>query len=458
MVDVEKVKPQDKVDEALGRLEHRQKIVVESIIDDCIEDDGFVFPVVDGPPGTGKTLVGGVAAAKYLLENPNGQVLYTAYTNFAVKQAKETLEQKLGFSPEDVVRLTPGVEKDWKRGVVGVLPGLSNLGINDIRRLRAAPVILCTLYTSSRIKSGRLRGAGTKVLVDEFSQVDPASFFMLVNNIRTINPGGYVLLGDPLQLPVVTTQDILEENIGSYVISRHRYSYEPHRLVLQHRMHKEICNAVNRMREELSIDTPPEMKSSEDAKDRDLEKLGYTWNKGKVADETIRDILDPSKPFVLVNTDKLDGKDEQNPRTGSWMYANEAKLAVEIARVACDVYERRDERISPQDVALLSPYNTQVCKMSELLQGKPLESSVLTVYKSQGREYPLVIVSLTRKNPECNLGFLDDAKLRAQVYVACSRAKGKLVVLMSKSTFSSYPLYEALIDTETDKALKVWWD
>ena len=40
-----------------------------------------------------------------------------------------------------------------------------------------------------------------------------------------------------------------------------------------------------------------------------------------------------------------------------------------------------------------------------------------------------------RKNPTKTIGFLDDLVLKAQTYVACSRAQGKLVSLLSFNTF-----------------------
>ena len=69
----------------------------------------------------------------------------------------------------------------------------------------------------------------------------------------------------------------------------------------------------------------------------------------------------------------------------------------------------------------------------------------MTIYKAQGREYPFVIVSFARKNPIQTIGFLAEPELRAQTYVACSRAMAKLVLLFSFSTFQGYPDYATLL-------------
>jgi superfamily I DNA and/or RNA helicase len=64
-----------------------------------------------------------------------------------------------------------------------------------------------------------------------------------------------------------------------------------------------------------------------------------------------------------------------------------------------------------------------------------------------------------RKNPERRIGFLEDEKLRAQIYVACSRAQGKLILLMSQETFGGKPLYEELVNIEGSRHALLWgWD
>ena len=87
-----------------------------------------------------------------------------------------------------------------------------------------------------------------------------------------------------------------------------------------------------------------------------------------------------------------------------------------------------------------------------------LAKGVTTVYKFQGREAPLVIVSFVRNNPAREVGFLDvpsDPSLSGQSYVAVSRAKGKMIVLISESTFSTHPVFEAFMDTKGEGCLRV---
>jgi len=461
-----------RLEELERNLNAGQRSAAESILEEPLQQDGYLLPIVDGPPGTGKTTVGVYASVRFILEEEGRGVLYVAPTNFAVEQAKNAFEQRLGLRPSDVIWLNPRERvKDWRRGIIGVRWDLSDLTPNDIRRLRRAPVIVCTPYMLRRIQRGLLRGSKIKVVIDEFSQVDPALFFMIVSNTgahRDRYPrGGYALLGDPLQLPVVTTQEELLENVVEFIMSRHLIDGGLNELSIQYRMHEEICNAVNRLREELSFwRRSTELEPHHGVRHRNLEGLGYTWMEERIQggrrldSEALREILDPSRTFVVVNTDSLPGvTDEERTQTGSVLNVAEAEAAVDIAVAAYESFLQGDEHLRP---VIISPYNAQVSEVRRMLRlrapGFPNpEGCVITAYRSQGREYPLVIVSLVRRNPYRRIGFLDDEKLRAQIYVACSRAQAKLIVLMSEGTFGGQPLYSRLVETDSRHALLWGW-
>jgi len=210
-------------------------------------------------------------------------------------------------------------------------------------------------------------------------------------------------------------------------------------------MDEEICNAVNRIRQNLSPwRDSPLLQPSNHVKDRDLERLGYRYTE-IVSDglclnrEELKEFLDPSRTFVVINTDKLLGSiTEERTRSGSLRNIAEAEAAIDIAIAAYESYQSQEEPLIP---TIISPCNAQVNEIKERLgTRKPayyniFKDHIITAYSSQGKEYPMVIVSLVRNNPWRRIGFLEDEKLRAQVYVACSRAQAKLIVLMSRNTF-----------------------
>lgn len=428
-------------------LDDEQIDAVDAILDDWKQENGFIFPIVDGPPGTGKTTVGSVATLQYLLENPRRQVLYMCYTNQACAMAQRAMIKVLEDS-EPILRLEYGRRTSWKeRAVVGY--GRESIRSDEeVRKLDSVPALISTLYSSSMAIWHRRR---CKVIFDEFSQINPALFFDVIYRIRSKMPDGFALLGDPLQLPVVTSQPRLETNIGTYILSLKNITSIP--LKVQHRMHEDICSAINSMRNALGGKQP--LVSAPNVRHRDM-TTWYEWKKS-AAGAKYRDILDPSHPLVIVNTDSLSGgvpgaEEVVSRRRVSCRNVPEASLAADLFAAASVTYERT----APETAGfqILTPYGAQTREIREQL-GRRLGSSFKksicdTIHSSQGNEYDLVIVSFVRSNIGGRLGFMEDERLASLAYVACSRAKAKLIVLLSEGTFlvGRHKVFDALCSTK----------
>jgi superfamily I DNA and/or RNA helicase len=435
---------EDNVEQIYDKYDNRQKSAVEAILDDWNSNNGdFVFPIVDGPPGTGKTSVGTIAAAKYTLENKNSQVGYLCYTHYAIQKARDDL-LSYGFPNDRVVELHYDRNlKDFNQGIFGCDSDLKSASLDEKRRLRQCSVLLCTLHSSRRVFSSANR---PKVIIDEFSQVSTPMFFTVLQKAfaqkgitQGCYPDGYALLGDPIQLPVISTQPLLRPNIGIYIMQRK--PHDNHQFILQHRMHKDICEAVNQLR---NVSHAYPIETAAETKDRDLQRLGYSWNEAKSPPDLV-DILDPSKPLTIVNTDNCG--EEGRIFGGSVKNIKEAKLATRIAIAVRETYS--DASGKGLEPCILSPYGAQI---GEIRQGsETLSNNCITVYRAQGREYPCVIISFVRNNDQGNIGFLgSENEFKEQTYVACSRAQAKLIVLMSFKTFlnKGHTEFEALYKTK----------
>ena len=430
-----------------------QRNAIKSILEGWEEEHGFIFPIVDGPPGTGKTRIGALAASQYALENNKRQIAYLTYTNEAAEKAKEEFFN-LGFDSETVIRLTPDrSEKNWEKGIVGCTFDLESLTENEKRKIRKAPILLTTLYSSGRIFRIHKQPL---IIIDEFSQVSPSLYFSTLSKIATANynPPGYALLGDPNQLPVITSQPLLRPNIGRFVFKQK--DYVPHELILQYRMHEKICEIVNGLRESLNV--PCALESHKSVKTRTLIDLEYIWSSDKCRAD-FRNILDPKNPCVVINTDTLPG-DEKRGFGKSICYPEEAQLVANLAKAITHAYKHKDgNTLLP---TILSPYNAQRGTIQQCLQeNEKLQKQCLTIFKAQGREYPCVIISFTRRNIRRVIGFLGEegisgeVGMRAQTYVACSRPQAKLIILLSFQTFEGHRDYDFLLKKANGSALIV---
>jgi len=413
----------DNVDQLISKFDTRQRRAVNATLDEWNSADDFVLPIIDGPPGTGKTTVATAAVAQYLSENPRNHVLYMCYTNFAAEQAMRKLLE-LGFDYTQVVRISSNPSEQGD-GVIG-FRNEDELSNRQRTYLNNTPVLVCTLHRAGI--ASRFRRDGARVVIDEFSQVNVPIFFATVSRLRRLNPRNFALFGDPYQLPIVTTQPLLYQNICSYIRGRVP-QYDPIGLITQYRMHETICSAVNQLRRALGT---YEIRTADRVKNQDLTSLGYRWIRTNTS-PIFEEIIDPQYPVVIVNTDYLLNSNEVRMST-SWVNPGEARIAVRLAEAFNRSFIKDSgERLKP---IILSPYSAQVYEIRRLLQSYSENiGECTTIYRAQGREYLCVIISFVRNNPYGFIGFLAEPQLRAQTYVACSRAQAKLVILMSFRTF-----------------------
>jgi superfamily I DNA and/or RNA helicase len=311
-------------------------------------------------------------------------------------------------------------------------------------------ILLVTVDSARKVH--RMR-RNPKMVVDEFSQVNAMDFFAAVE--RVCGAGGeqapllqgLALLGDPLQLPLVTTQSELRTNILHYLeYLFHSRTLPRHRLKKQYRMNRVICEGVNMIR--VKAWNTYRLETAEEVANRRFEA-----SLPGGLPEGIREALDPDHPLVLVDTSDLgDERRGFGQVAGDCSVSNpaEARLATELAWAAM-------RGTNPKEVRVLTPYSAQVRAIGEGLEeraGPVGREAVSTVWRAQGQEWPCVIVSLVRSNDDRRLGFLGDEILKAQLYVAVSRAQAKLVVLAAyKRTFEGHKDVDAL--WETPGALKL---
>ena len=317
------------IEQRLNTLNDAQRNAVNAILQGWQGRSGeFIFPIIEGPPGTGKTTVGVLASSRYAMENRRPQIAYLAYTHFAADRALDSFIE-LGFTTDQVLRVIDRGRRQQSQYHVG-FNGLSDLTPNQQRRLRNTPILISTLHGSRRIFEIQTQSL---IIIDEFSQVSPPLYFSTISKVRRSerNPSGYILVGDPNQLPVITSQPLMRPNIGIFIFSRR--NYQPHQLNIQYRMHERICHAVNALRE--ALNSYP-LVTHDSVSHRTLDTIGYRWNDSRCSSE-FREVLRPDNPCVIINTDNLPAQEEVGFE-GSKYYSEEALLVARLAETITQAY------------------------------------------------------------------------------------------------------------------------
>lgn len=138
-----------------------------------------------------------------------------------------------------------------------------------------------------------------------------------------------------------------------------------------------------------------------------------------------------STPVVLLDTagcEYYERTDSSDPDEGSKLNENEASLVLMWFTKLVEV------GITPDQIAVLTPYQAQVIFLSSLL--RPLYDTALEIGSidgMQGREKEAVIISLVRSNAKRDVGFL---KEKRRLNVAMTRAKRHLCIVGDSSTVS----------------------
>ncbi|MFK7738872.1 MAG: AAA domain-containing protein [Planctomycetota bacterium] len=303
---------------------------------------------------------------------------------------------------------------------------------NDVRRLRkerrqleqalsrgivdAAEVVLATT-TGARDAQPGDRGFDC-IVIDEAAQaLEAACWIPLVHGERV------VLAGDHHQLPpVIVSPEAADGGLARTLFERlgaQRTTADCSRMLTrQYRMHEKVMAWSSATFYGGKLEAAPAV-----ANHRLIELDDIVTNEW--TDEAL----------CFVDTagcghEETADADEQSKRNDG-----EAGLVV---RIVTDLLEAG---VSPEDIAVITPYNAQVQLLRERLPQPELE--IGTVDGLQGREKEAVVVSLVRSNERGEVGFL--AELR-RLNVALTRARRHLTVVGDSATIASDDGLRSLID------------
>jgi superfamily I DNA and/or RNA helicase len=122
--------------------------------------------------------------------------------------------------------------------------------------------------------------------------------------------------------------------------------------------------------------------------------------------------------------------EQQNETSGSTFNMDEVKVIAAVLQQA---------GLSPKETIVLSPYNAQLGYLKQQLGP---DWKVSTIDAIQGQEEINIVISLTRSNPDQEIGFLKDYR---RTNVAISRAKTRCFIVGDSSTLGADPFYGELI-------------
>jgi superfamily I DNA and/or RNA helicase len=161
----------------------------------------------------------------------------------------------------------------------------------------------------------------------------------------------------------------------------------------------------------------------------------------------------PDLPVEFIDTAGCGYQEVAIPESRSTANPEEAHLLLErLAQLLApyDAAEHDEHQHTPLSIGVIAPYRAQINYLkdaiedSEVLNGLLLQRrlSVGTVDSFQGQERDIIAITLTRSNPQGEIGFLSDIR---RMNVGMTRARRKLLLVGDSSTLGRHPFFEELL-------------
>jgi superfamily I DNA and/or RNA helicase len=141
------------------------------------------------------------------------------------------------------------------------------------------------------------------------------------------------------------------------------------------------------------------------------------------------------------------------PESRSMANPDEAHLLLErLAQLLApyDPSEHDEHRYTPLTIGVIAPYRAQINYLKDAIEDSAVLNDLLlrrrlsvgTVDSFQGQERDIIAITLTRSNPQGEIGFLSDIR---RMNVGMTRARRKLLLVGDSSTLCCHPFFVDLL-------------
>jgi predicted DNA helicase len=295
--------------------------------------------------------------------------------------------------------------------------------------LESVQVITCTLVGASHRHMRHL--SFETVFIDEAAQALESGCWIPIAKGQRI-----VLAGDHHQLPpTVKSEQAAREGLRETLFEKciQRQPNTARMLTTQYRMHEQIMGF-----------------SSEKFYGGQLVPHASVRHAGLEAYD-LR--FAPDLPVEFIDTAGCGYQEVAIPESRSTANPEEAHLLLErLAQLLApyDAAEHDEHQHTPLSIGVIAPYRAQINYLkdaiedSEVLNGLLLQRrlSVGTVDSFQGQERDIIAITLTRSNPQGEIGFLSDIR---RMNVGMTRARRKLLLVGDSSTLGRHPFFGELL-------------
>ncbi|MGV3524208.1 MAG: AAA domain-containing protein [Candidatus Sericytochromatia bacterium] len=406
--------------------------------------------LLKGPPGTGKTFTLSWMATAYLQACMQAGkpcvILVTAFTNNAITNLLQALHEKITLC---------GMQEEFQLAYLGRDAKNLPSEITTYQQTKDAVSLLKNKYmvlgatiwqvynclARENLPGGHQRGQLVANLFDLIC-IDEASQMFLSHGLLGFSglkqTGRLVVAGDDQQLPPVSQIPPLHIEGRPLCVSLYTF-------LKNHRVFESTLRETFRMNEPLTHFSSEKFYDSQLAPIENIQfrKLQLKPNWDKQVDAWMQRILDPESPVVVLL--------HEGPPCGTTnpLEANIATHIVQILRRNLESTVSRGE-FWKDKLAVVTPHRAQNADIRKMLgQYYPDERQdfvVETVDRIQGREREVIMASYTVSDEEFAQTEADFIFSQERFNVTVTRAKTKLVLLISRALVETVPRDERIFE------------
>jgi len=395
-----------------------------------------------GPPGTGKTSVMIRSFVDYYYKQTNLNIILLAYTNRAVDEICEAVDEVLDGNYIRIGSRYSTQEKFKKKLLSQTIDAVKSR--RDLQKMLSGNRVFVSTISSFQ---GRTDLTGIAnfdlVIIDEASQLlEP----MLVGFLSKFKK--FILIGDHKQLPAVVGQDEAKTMVDSkallantnirnmstslfermYMQSQEKgWDWTYGGLSHQGRMHEDILKFVSPHFYEgkLKVMSGIERLVSTPKLNSDIELQSILINSRVLFIDT------PIDEALIKKTNKV-----------------EAKITAKLIQIWKHIYKKNNMEMDRNSLGVITPFRSQIAMIGEELDNETLEYVTLdTIERYQGGSRNQIIISLAVSQAQLLDSISNESAegIDRKLNVALTRAKENIVILGAKEILTRKPIYKSLI-------------
>ena len=302
--------------------------------------------------------------------------------------------------------------------------------------LESVQVITCTLVGASH---RHIRHLGFEtVFIDEAAQaLEPGCWIPIAKGQRL------VLAGDHHQLPpTVKSEKAAREGLRETLFEKciQRQPGTARMLKVQYRMHAHIMGFSSQKF------YGGQLVAHVSVRDADLAAYDPRFNSPRFNDPR----FPPDLPVEFIDTAGCGFSELAIPESRSTANPEEDHLLLERLAQLLALGEPTAPDQRPLTIGVIAPYRAQINYLKVAIEDSAVLNDLLlqrrlsvgTVDSFQGQERDIIAITLTRSNPQGEIGFLSDIR---RMNVGMTRARRKLLLVGDSSTLCRHPFFGELL-------------